>query len=145
MANCDWCNDSGLVTAYHRQYRGDTTVHVEEVDRAGEVRLRKMPGIIAAHCSCPLGVWTRAQLADDLVRRIPSFADILKGRYYQFEDPRGEDDREGELNESAKAFLRRWKRGLGIPVKEAPKPRRMEPEEIANALRERAAKERSEA
>lgn len=126
-----------MVVAYHRDYRGDQTVYSESVDPMGEVHTIRRPGVISVHCTCSLGVWTRNQVKDDERRRIPTLSDVINGRIpYVFERP-DLDDQAG-LSDDAKRFLARWRQNFGKPL---PRVVRVEPEEVANQLRARAARE----
>lgn len=136
--SCEWCNFSGLITVYHREYRGHPTIHVEHVDRFGEIHTQRVPGTLAAHCSCALGSWMRDRLDIAERRRFPLFSDVINGRSaYVFERPDLEDD--GGISDEARTFIRRWIDGFGgQPLPEAGKPKRVNPEDAAHALHERS-------
>ncbi len=38
---------------------------------------------VAAHCVCPMGRWMRGRTAQDMIRRIPDYADYLRDRSEQ--------------------------------------------------------------
>jgi hypothetical protein len=132
---CEWCHSSGLVRAFHRQYAGSQTVYVERADRDGEVHTRRMPGSIAAHCSCSLGAWMRERLEIELQRRIPTLSDVINGRVpYVLERP--DTDDEQALTPAASTFLREWKKWFGFP--RPPRGVENDPIEMSNQLRARA-------
>lgn len=80
---CPDCNGNGLVTVFHPLWRG----HAIEVTRDG----RRYAAIGAAHCSCPLGVWTRDHVPPEIQARIPRVEDIREGRSKWLLEPPGED------------------------------------------------------
>jgi hypothetical protein len=131
---CSWCNETGMVTAYHRDYRGKDDVFEERSVGDGEFRPVRVPGIIAVHCHCNLGAWMHRNTDEKIRHRIPAFAQILGGSgRYGFE--RADADDPGELSDAAKGFLRRWKKGFRFS--RLPKATRNDPVEMSNQLRAR--------
>jgi hypothetical protein len=129
-----------MLTAYHREYRGHEDIWEERVAPDGEIRMVRIPGIITVHCDCPLGGWLHQQTDAEIRDRIPTFGQIVRGSgRYGFE--RVDSDDPGELTPAARVFLDRWFAGFGgQPVAPMVAAVKNDPVQIANALRERAAR-----
>lgn len=101
MKNCDWCQDHGLVTVFHRLAKPGEDV-------VTELSGRRVPERICAHCTCCKGKWMRDHTDKELLPRIPTFDEVLSGRLaYFFEQP----DPNPELHSEADvpAFLAKWR------------------------------------
>lgn len=146
---CEWCNDQGLIPIVHKDYTGDTPVIQEYTDRrTGEVKYYRWPGTMTAHCTmCGLGNWMRVQLDEKTRERIPTLDEVVaqkrNGRPFPY-----------VLEASIPAYFASYAEGLAglrdikqvtgtFPdLPKAPKPQTAI--DIANALRERAKREKQE-
>lgn len=146
---CEICEGAGMVTVYHREYRGDPTVYREIVDPHGEVKKIRVAGTVNAHCQCGLGEWMRSKLPEDLQKRIPRLADVVANRTnYQFDDPTFDAE---SFPEGASRFLQAWrdtfgKKQAGLEPTEKfgrqiPKAHKESEMDVANRLRERSQRE----
>lgn len=99
---CNMCGLTGLVSIYHRNYVG--LPGVEITDHNGEVKT--IPGVIAAHCICPVGRWLRHGQRNtepepnrtpkmvpvtppEISARIPDLHEVISKRIrWSIEDPR---------------------------------------------------------
>jgi len=70
--NCPHCHGEGLATVYAPGYLGDPIAWTK-----GGIRYAAR---VAAHCCCPVGVFTRDHTDSDACCRIPRVEDILAGR-----------------------------------------------------------------
>ena len=94
---CEHCGAEGLATIFHPDYRGYVIEEREAIGRDGEIRPRPMAMRVAAHCTCPMGVWMRANTEAETRRRIPDLAGVLEGRSrWVAADPMG--DRPANFN-----------------------------------------------
>ena len=69
---CAHCHGEGMVTVYHPRWTGEPVEQTCDGIR--------YPTVMAAHCCCELGRWTRARNSLESQRLIPYVEDILAGR-----------------------------------------------------------------
>ncbi len=66
-----------------RQGASDASRDCPHCGGEGMAMVDHPPGRVAAHCVCPMGRWMRGRTAQDMIRRIPDFADHLRDRSEQ--------------------------------------------------------------
>ncbi len=71
--DCEHCGGEGIVSVYHRRYRGSS------INRSRETG-HLYAATTAAHCRCPLGKFIRDRCPQELAQRIPWVEAILQGR-----------------------------------------------------------------
>lgn len=102
---CDWCNDSGFLTAYHDLYDGtEHTIYMDVRTHSGEVKNTRFPGTLAVHCNCKAGQEKRARLDEGTRKRIFTHADVV-GRRIPYTLHRKGELEQVELTEEAKRFF----------------------------------------
>jgi hypothetical protein len=74
--DCPHCGGSGMCLAFHPRHDGTRDITV--TDSRG--RVHKIATEVAAHCTCPVGVWIRERTEPALQRRIPWVRDIHEDR-----------------------------------------------------------------
>ncbi len=71
--DCKHCAGQGMVTVYHRRYRGSPINRSRETEDL-------YAATTAAHCLCPLGKFIRDRCPPEVAKRIPWVEAILQGR-----------------------------------------------------------------
>lgn len=133
---CEYCNGNGLVSIFHKNYRGDPTVWVDRCDEMGNIIKRRLPGVISAHCFCDKGRSMRDKTDEETRRRIPKLTTILEGKMpeYGLADPTEFD--QPELTDGARSFIEKWRDEFdGNILKVAPSPIERNPDDVANEIR----------
>lgn len=83
--DCPHCGGSGMCLVFHPRHNGTREITIEHNER-----LHKIATEVAAHCSCPVGVWIRERTEPALQRRIPWVQDIEDDRSKWLLFPPGE-------------------------------------------------------
>lgn len=133
-----------MVTVFHREFRGVHPLIVERVDRNGEVYKERANATVAVFCSeCSKGRWMIAKQKDDTGRRPATLQDVFSGRIPYVLDWEPES-KFFETRAEGIHYLRNLP-DLTKTFPAIPKPTRPQTAiDVANALRERAAREKQE-